>query len=377
MPISTRRHFVSALLLSFVCCIPLISGCAKKSPESDSGAVATSNGNATKRIVFLSNVPAPYWDACAAGCKSAEADLKLNDEGYEVIFEQNTKGLEGQIRRLEQWGTATDIAAVGISLLEPENPALVDAMLALKEKGIPVITIDSDINRENPAYRKARFGYIGTDNFAAGKELGKATKALQREGGQFTTFVGYTTQANAIERHDGFIAGVGEDFTEAEFLADDVDEAKARQNVHDTLNRHPEVNVFVGLWAYNPPAVADAVDELGIRDKTKNVGFDADPRAIQNMSAGKIDVLVVQNPYQMGYRGVRLLQALVEDNQEVIDELFPNYSEPDGDIHETGLKIIVPNDSSPISKELFLDTTEYLTLEQFQAWLDEYKLTGS
>ena len=38
------------------------------------------------------------------------------------------------------------------------------------------------------------------------------------------------------------------------------------------------------------------------------------PKAIGHMDSGYLDAMVVQNPYEMGYQGVRLMKALVEDD---------------------------------------------------------------
>lgn len=41
-----------------------------------------------------------------------------------------------------------------------------------------------------------------------------------------------------------------------------------------------------------------------------------------------VDVMVVQNPYQMGYQGVRLLKALVQNDEKTIKEMLPNHGSP-------------------------------------------------
>ena len=50
---------------------------------------------------------------------------------------------------------------------------------------------------------------------------------------------------------------------------------------------------------------------------------------------------------------------------------------PDGDIYDTGLKVVVPNEDSPLKKDMFGEKTEFLTLAQFREWLSKYNLTGS
>lgn len=366
------RGRVSVMLIAGVMALGFI-GCSSR----DSGTTGGGGSGSTKRLVILTNVPDPFWDTCEAGAKAAEADLGLTKDGYQVSVEQNTKGPQGQIQRLREWVSDPTIAGVAVSVTEPDNTALVDAMQALKDQGVKVITIDSDINRDNPAFREVRYGYIGTDNVTAGEELGKAAKALMPEGAKFATFVGNKAQANAIQRDQGFKQGAGSGFVQVDFLEDAVDQSRARQNVNNALSRNQDVTLLVGLWAYNPPAIADVVEERNIGGEVTVLGFDAAPLALAAMGQERIQALLVQAPYDMGYLGIKTLKALIEEDEATLKEVFPNHgSGTDGDVHETGLKVVVPADT-PLTKDLFREGTEFLTLDEFNGWLKENNLTGS
>ena len=98
---------------------------------------------------------------------------------------------------------------------------------------------------------------------------------------------------------------------------------------------------------------------------------------IAEMKKGMIDAMVVQNPFEMGYQGVRLMKALVENDQTTIKEMLPKNGQPDGDVYDTGLKVVVPDKGSPLDAKMFSDKTKFLKLSEFQAWLKEKGLTGS
>ncbi|MEZ6049151.1 MAG: substrate-binding domain-containing protein [Planctomycetaceae bacterium] len=345
-------------------------GCAD---SQNGGEVTPSN----RRIILLTNGNSPYWDAFAAGANEAGAKLDVGKEGLQVVVDRGDFSPEVQLDKLRQYQGATDIAAVAICVTDPKNQALVNELAALSDSGVKLITVDSDIDRNNPKARKARFAYLGTDNLAAGKELGKAAKALKPEGANYATFVGVKSAANAIERIGGFAEGAGEGFTSLESMGDEGKTDRAKKNVRDAIDRHDDLNMLVGIWSYNTPAMVDIVRELGIRDKMAVVGFDADPPAIAAMAEGNLDVMLVQDPYQMGYEGVRLLKALLNDDQGTVKEILPNLGQEDGDIVETGLKIVVPSADSPIKAELFEEGTTFLTLDEFKEWLAKYNLTGS
>jgi ribose transport system substrate-binding protein len=238
-----------------------------------------------------------------------------------------------------------------------------------------VVTIDSDVDRGK--MRDARFAFIGTDNFAGGRELGRCARGLRPDGGQYVTFVGRTGAQNAVERIEGFAQGAGDKFKALDKMGDDLDRTRARENVRNAIRNHPGLNVLVGIWSYNAPAIVDVVKEMKKRDVMTVVVFDAEPLAIKQMEEGFIDALVVQNPYQMGYQGVRMMKALVDKDEKTLKEMLPNQDKPDGDIYDTGLKVVVPDTGSPLKAEMFDKNTQFLKLGDFRQWLTKYNLTGS
>jgi len=351
-------------------------GCGGEVPEAvNDGENKSAPAGEMKRLIVLTNGNSPFWDAAAIGAKNAGKEFKLEEQGLTVVIDRNDFSVSGQIDKLKQYASSSDIAAIAISVTDSKSPAIPRELKALRDSGIKVVTIDSDVDRKNS--RDARFAYLGTDNIVGGGELGRAASGLRPQGGKYVTFVGVKSAANAIERIGGFAKGAGETFESLESLGDGGDSDKARKNVRDALDRNPELNTLVGIWSYNTPAIVDNAKDLKIRDKVTVVGFDADPPAIRAMGEGFGDVMVVQNPYQMGYQGVRLLKAMLDDDQATIKEILPNQGAEDGDLHDTGLKVVVPDEGSPLKADMFESNTQFLKLSKFQAWLDQYGLTGS
>ena len=81
------------------------------------------------------------------GAKTAEKDLGFAAKGFRVDFQRGDFSDRRQIEMLKQYVIDNDIAAVGISVFNPENPNLADEMQKLQAKGVKVITIDSDISQ--------------------------------------------------------------------------------------------------------------------------------------------------------------------------------------------------------------------------------------
>jgi ribose transport system substrate-binding protein len=335
----------------------------------------TGKSGGTRRILILINGDSPFWDAARAGLGDAVKELNLEAAGLSASVETNDGTPGGQVDKLKQYGSQDDIVAIGISACDAGNVAVADELKKLKSKGVQIVTIDSDIDRS--LFRGTRLAFIGTDNLAGGVELGKCAKNLRPDGGALVTFVGRLGAQNAIDRIGGVAKGAGEKIRVLDRMGDDNDRVRARKNVRDAIGNHPDLNILVGIWSYNAPAIADVVKEKGRRKDFTVVAFDAEAAAINAMSEGLMDAMVVQNPYQMGYQGVRLMKALVENDKMTIHEMLPNLGQPDGDLYDTGLKVVVPDEGSPLKGEMFSPKTEFLKLSKFKEWLAKYKLTGS
>ena len=122
------------------------------------------------------------------------------------------------------------------------------------------------------------------------------------------------------------------------------------------------------------------VKEKGVRHRFTVVTFDAEQLAIQQMGEGMIDVMVVQNPFGMGYDSVRYAFAKLTGDQATVSEMFPKMGEPGGNVRDTGLKVVVPDEGSPLTAEMFQEFgpgVEFIHLSDFEKWLTEYNLTSS
>jgi len=386
-PDVSRRLVLHALLASATLAAPLFAGCAEKKPAGPAaggaGAPAAAATTGPKRFVFITNGDDPFWDACNAGLVEGAKRFDTQSKGIRVVMEKNNGTAQGQIEKLRQFGSQSDVAGVAISVIQADNAAIVEEMKNLAAKGVKVITVDGDVNRDT--FRDARPFYIGTDNIVGGRLLGTAARRLLesrgKSGGGYVQFAGFTDNDNARARMNGFKAAVGEGFKEVDRMADEMDLSKARDNVRAALVNHPDLAALVGIWAYNAPAIAEVTQERGVRDRLTIVTFDAQAAALNHMAEGRIDAMVVQNPFEMGIQTVKLLLALHGGDATTVTEMFPQQGKPDGDIYTTGLRLIVPEGKSPLggpdAAPLGVEGVEVMPLPAFREWLAKYGLTSS
>jgi ribose transport system substrate-binding protein len=325
------------------------------------GAGCGSSGSGPSRgprLLFISNSNADWWNAVEKGMKDGGQKF-----GAEVELRRNEGQPEGQIRLLEDALSLPDVKGVAVSVLEAESPGIADKMRELQKAGKIVIAIDSDGQSD------ARRAYIGTNNRKAGEVAGQAAAALRPQGGDVAVFVGVASAANAIERREGFFTGAGARFKQVEVFEDGGDKSgRAQSNVQTAMGKYPDLGVFLGLWSYNAPRIAEEVSKVPeVRKKATIVTFDLDQLTVSMIEQNGIDATVCQNPYEMGYLGVRLLKALVEKDEKTIGEMLPGGA----DAIDTGVRVIVPSKDSPVKGDNVID------IQEMKRWLDTKGLESS
>jgi ribose transport system substrate-binding protein len=352
-----RRFPARLVFVSLLAC----AGCGDSSPTSSSGpgssGVGTSSASGSgPSMIFVTNGTSDWWNAVEKGMNDGAAEFKAQVE----MRRNRDSQVDGQIRLLEDVLSRPDIQGVAISVQEADSPGIADKMRELQKAGKVVITIDSDGQKD------ARRAYIGTNNVKAGEVAGNVAKMLRPQGGKTVAFVGTAAAANARERREGFFLGAGDLFRvdaqkdALEVLEDGTEPARAQSNVQTAITKHPEAGVYLGLWSYNAHNIAEEVAKFPeLRKKTTVVTFDLDELAGQDVAQGKIDATVCQNPYEMGYRAVRLLKALIEKDRKTVDDMLPGGT----DSIDTGVRVVVPRKDSPVKGDNVID------IEEMKSWL--------
>ena len=116
-----------------------------------------------------------------------------------------------------------------------------------------------------------------------------------------------TDTANGRRREEGFrayIAGLANAEIVATVTADSNEES-ATACAKELLRAHPEINVLVGFNEWMALGVGNAIHTLGCADRVRGVGFDSNIRSVGQLECGEMDALIVQNPFAIGYLGVR------------------------------------------------------------------------
>ncbi len=255
-----------------------------------------------------------WWEVVRSGAEKAGKEL-----GYSILW----IGPEQETDREKQIQVVKDAIVMKVKaiVLGPNDKmALARPVLNVKEAGIPCVIIDSAVDVNSDDY----VSFVATDNFLGGSDAARCLgKALNGHGNVILTkFVQNSASTDA--RVDGFKQTLEKEFPDIKIIDEQYSlgtTEDAQQKTNDMLVRHENVD---GVFAVNQPSSVGAYKALqahGSIGKIKMVGFDSDPVLLDGIEQGGVEALIVQNPYEIGYQGVKAAVAAI--NGEEVPKRMP------------------------------------------------------
>jgi ribose transport system substrate-binding protein len=304
MVMSMNRKRTACLFALFIL---FLTGCSKA--DSDSGDATADRPS----IRYISNGVASFWVIAEAGVDQGGKEF---DADVETLMP--AEGISDQKRMIED-SITKGVDGIAVSPIDPENQI---ELINEAATHTHLITHDSDAPGSN------RVCYIGMDNYVAGRMCGDLVREAMPEGGKVAIFIGRLEQDNARRRRQGVIDAILErsvdasrfDPPDAELkegkwhivgtYTDQFDRAQGKANAEDALSRHPDLGGAVGLFAYNPPLILEALKQGEKLGEVKVIAFDEADETLQGIVDGTVHGTVVQNPFEYGRQSVRVLAGL-------------------------------------------------------------------
>jgi ribose transport system substrate-binding protein len=306
--------------------LALVGGCKddttkteNKSTPAAKKQVFAAPAGATLKLAFVTNNASDFWKIAAAGVKKYEGEA-----GIKVDIRMPPTGTVAEQNGILEDLTTQGYNGLSISVIAPEDQIQEINRAAGK---MNVITHDSDAPKSN------RLAYIGTNNFEAGRTLGQEIVKLLPNGGKIAVFVGTFAANNASERLRGIEDAIkGKNINIVAKKEDNKDPAKAQDNPNDVIVAYPDINMLVGLWSYNGPAIASAIDASSKKGKKILAAvFDEEDGTLDGIEKGTIQATVVQKPFQFGYLASKLLHELATKGEKAL---------PSNELVDTGVEVI-------------------------------------
>lgn len=306
----TRGHHMKRACIGLLSTLILFAGCQPSAPSAPTGdsaapaqsaapastpAAAPQPGGKLKFAVVPKGLTHQFWLTVKAGAEAAGKDL-----GVEI----NWVGPEKETEVVKQINLIEDQIGAGVNAIVMaacDQDALVDVIKKALDKKIPVVTIDSGVNSDLPN------SFIATDNVAGAQAAARELAKLIGNEGEVGLIPFVKGAGTSEQREEGFKKGIAEfpNITIADTQYSQSDVIKAMNITEDMLTAKPNLK---GIFAANEPAavgVVQALEAAGKAGQIKLVAFDAGDDEVAALRKGTIQALIVQNPFRMGYDGVK------------------------------------------------------------------------
>ncbi|MBK9166463.1 MAG: substrate-binding domain-containing protein [Bryobacterales bacterium] len=246
-----------------------------------------------------------FWQSVQAGALAAgqEFDVRIEWNGppSETEFSRQIQIVDSLVARRVD----------GLAVAAADRTALVGPVERATKAGIPVTVFDSGLDTEDYVC------FVATNNYEGGRMAARKLAALLGGKGEVAVLMHAPGSASTLEREKGFRDALAAEFPGLRIVAEQFgmsDRAKARAAAENMLAAHPELD---GLFASAEPSsvgAALAVKGRELAGKVQVVAFDASEGLVEDLRAGTIQALVVQDPFRIGYEAVRTLVRTWEGN---------------------------------------------------------------
>jgi len=260
-----------------------------------------------------------FWKSIHAGSNKAAQELTAQGTEVEVIWKGPLRedDREQQIQVVEGFTTQ---GVNGIVLAPLDDRALVRPVEDAKRASVPTVIIDSGLQTD------AIVSFVATDNRKGGSLAADRMGQLLNGKGKVLVLRYAEGSASTTEREEGFLTEIKAKFPGIELVSTDQYAGATR----DTAKRASEnlLNRFgddvQGIFTPNESSTAGmllALQDINKAGKVSFVGFDSSQAFIDAMNKGELHGIVVQNPFNMGYLGVKTMvnQLLGKTVEKKID----------------------------------------------------------
>jgi ribose transport system substrate-binding protein len=254
------------------------------------------------QIAVIPKSKNPYWLAVRAGALKAAEESKAEGVPVNVIWDSAER--EDQVE--EQKALVAKFVADkvnGIVIAPVHAQAVVGPIEAATAAHIPVIVVDSPIASDAPA------STIATNNYKAGLLAGRRLAEVLGGKGNVALFRYMKGHGSTQPRESGFLDAMKKS-PGIRVISSDIHagatEAEQQKNAKELLEKAgPDLQGVFASNLYATLGMIHALQETGRAGKIAFVGFDASDAVIDVVRKGDMAGVAVQQPYMMGYLGVK------------------------------------------------------------------------
>lgn len=330
-----KRLFNCIIILSALAFLGY--GCGKSGKETET----TSQGEKLTIAVIPKGTTHEFWKSIHAGAVKASGEA-----GVEIIWKGPLKedDREEQLQIVETF-VAAKVSAIVLAPLD--NRSLVMPVREAKTQGIPTIVIDSGLDGDY------HVSFVATDNYRGGVLGAERIGELMGGKGKLIMLRYQEGSASTTNREAGFLDTIKGKFPDIEILSDNQYAGATTETAYraseNLINRFSNVDAIFTPNESSTFGCLRALQDRKLFDSIIFVGFDSSQKLVEALEKSEIRGLVLQNPFKMGYLGVKTAAAYLRDEQ--IEQRV-----------DTGVTLATPeNMNDPEIKQLLSpDLSQYL-----------------
>ncbi|MFT3868993.1 MAG: substrate-binding domain-containing protein [Nibricoccus sp.] len=246
-----------------------------------------------------------FWKTYEAGAKKAATELGIEMVVRGTKFESD---VEAQIQIVDYFREKKVSAIVITPLHKDQLIAPVEKAIA---EGVPVVVTDSALNSTKTA------AFIASNNVQAGQLGGAAlAEALGANATGEVALLRYLKGSESTEKRE---TGALQEFKSSLAKATILDTyysgtvlGDAKRNCDTLFDEHPGLIGVMAVSTISTKGLLKSVQQRDLAAKVAIVGAGSDEDILQALRKGEIKALVLQNPFEMGYRGVKTAVAVLK-----------------------------------------------------------------
>ena len=247
-----------------------------------------------------------FWQSIHAGAIKAASEVNVDIAWRGPLREDDR---DAQVAEVEN---AVGRGVAGIVLAPLDDAALVGPVSAAMKQKIPVVIVDSGLKGDDYV------SFVATDNEVGGRLGGEKLAALLGGRGRVILLRYAEGSDSTTKREDGFLSAMRanpgiEIVSSNQYAGADVEGAYRKGEAILSQHKRADGSLAIdGIFCANESStfgMLRVLQDNGWAGKVKFVGFDASENLVKSLADGHIDGLVVQDPMNMGYLGVKTIVA--------------------------------------------------------------------
>jgi ribose transport system substrate-binding protein len=284
--------FSGASLVAFIA----LSACSPRAASSGALTIA----------VIPKGTSHVFWQSIHAGAEKAAREVGATIVWRGPLREDDRDSQVSEVEGFVSRGIG------GIVLAPLDEVALAPPVAEAARRNIPVVVIDSGLKGRDYV------SFVATDNRKGGRLAGDYLVELLHSGGKVVMLRYAEGSESTIQREEGFLEAIAsqkgiEVLSANQYGGADVEGAYKKSESLLSRFKRPDGTLAVdGIFTPNEStslAMLRVLEDNGWAGAVKFVGFDASDTLVKGLADAHIDGLVLQDPVNMGYLGVKTMVA--------------------------------------------------------------------